>query len=221
MMKSIGVLSTIALFLLLGFTAPGFGRQDKPEKQEDKPSAPKQQQPAKPEKQQQEAKAPKQEPQAKPEKQPQPAKGQQEQQQQQEQAKSTKQQQAPHAQPVSAKQSDQKQATSSKGPKRTQEETATQHAQPALRLSSRGSGRISDERFRSNFGRGHEFRMGNPVIVSGYSRFQYGGYWFGYVQPWPTGWFYTDQFYIDYVDGSYYMYNPYYPGSRFAITVII
>ncbi|MGB9468695.1 MAG: hypothetical protein WBQ59_05040, partial [Candidatus Acidiferrum sp.] len=114
-----------------------------------------------------------------------------------------------------------KQATSSKGPQRTKEETATQHAQPALRLSSRGSGRIPDERFRSNFGRGHEFRMGNPVIVSGYSRFQYGGYWFGYVQPWPAGWFYTDQFYIDYVDGGYYMYNPYYPGARFAITVII
>ena len=221
MKKSIGVLSTTALFLLLGLTIPSYGRQDKPEKQEDKPSAPKQEQPAKPEKQQQEAKAPKQEPQAKPEKQQQQAKGQQEpQQKQQEQAKSTKQH-APHAQPVTAKQSDQMQATSSKGPQRTQEETATQHAQPALRLSSRGSGRIPDERFRSNFGRGHEFRMGNPVIVSGYSRFQYGGYWFGYVQPWPAGWFYTDQFYIDYVDGGYYMYNPYYPGSRFAITVII
>jgi hypothetical protein len=256
MKKSIGVLSITALFLLLGLTIPSYGRQDKPEKQEDKPSAPKQEQPAKPEKQQQEAKAPKQEPQAKPEKQQQAkapkqeqptkqekqqqeakapkqepqakpekqqqqAKGQQEpQQKQQEQAKSTKQH-APHAQPVTAKQSEQMQATSSKGPQRTQEETATQHAQPALRLSSRGSGRIPDERFRSNFGRGHEFRMGNPVIVSGYSRFQYGGYWFGYVQPWPVGWFYTDQFYIDYVDGGYYMYNPYYPGSRFAITVII
>ncbi len=238
MKKSMGVLSTTALFLLLGLTVPSYGRQDKPEKQEDKPSAPKQEQPAKPEKQQQEAKAPKQEPQAKPEKQQQAkapkqepqakpekqqqqAKGQQEpQQKQQEQAKSTKQQ-APHAQPVSAKHSDQKQATSSKGPQRTQEEMATQHAQPALRLSSRGSGRIPDERFRSNFGRGHEFRMGNPVMVSGYSRFQYGGYWFGYVQPWPADWFYTDQFYIDYVDGGYYMYDPYYPGTRFAITVII
>ena len=237
MNKSIRV-SITALFLLLGLTVPSYGRQDKPEKQEDKPSAPKQEQPAKPVKQQQEAKAPKQEPQAKPEKQQQAkapakqepqakpqqqqqAKGQQEPQKKQEQAKSTEQQ-ASHAQPVSgAKQADQKQVTSSKGPQRTQEETATQQAQPALHLSSRGSGRIPDERFRSNFGRGHEFRMGNPVIVSGYSRFQYGGYWFGYVQPWPAGWFYTDQFYIDYVDGGYYMYDPYYPGARFAITVII
>jgi len=37
----------------------------------------------------------------------------------------------------------------------------------------------------------------------------------------PVGWYYTDDFYIDYVDGGYYMYNPYYPGARFAITVVI
>ncbi len=269
-MRSIGVFSTTALFLLLGFGPTANARQDKPEdkptkqeepakpqKQQQEAKAPKQEPEAKPEKQQQQAKAPKQEPQAKsekqqqakapkqepqakpekqqqakapkqapqakPEKQQQQAKGQQEQQQkqqEQEQAKSTKQQ-TPHAKQVKAVQSDQKQTTSSKGPKRTQEETAMQHAQPALRLSARGSGRIPDDRFHSNFGRGHEFRMGDPVMVGGYSRFQYGGYWFGYVQPWPAEWFYTDQFYIDYVDGGYYMYDPYYPGSRFAITVVI
>jgi len=27
--------------------------------------------------------------------------------------------------------------------------------------------------------------------------------------------------YVDYVDGGYYMYNPYYPGARFAITVVL
>jgi hypothetical protein len=193
-------------------------RQDKPE---DKPSPPKQERPAKPEKQQQEAKAPKQEQQATPEKQQQAAKGQP--QQQQEQAKSNKQQQQQTQQVKGQQQqhSQQQTASSSNGPQRTQEETARQHAQPALRLSSRGSGRIPDERFRSNFGREHEFRMGNPVMVSGYSRFQYGGYWFGYVEPWPAYWHYTDPFYIDYVDGGDYMYDPYYPGSRFAITVVI
>lgn len=245
-MKTIRVISTIAAFLLLGFTAATYARQ---EKQEEKP--PKQEQPAKPQKEeqakpqqqhaqqqakpeqqheQQQAKAPKQEQPAKPEKQQQQAKDQQEQQQkQQEQAKSAKQQtqhsqqqvKAQQEQPSRNQQQAEKQATSSNGPRRTQEESATQQAQPELRLSSRGSGRIPDERFRSHFGRGHEFRMGNPVMVGGYSRFQYGGYWFGYVQPWPAGWFYTDQFYIDYVDGGYYMYDPYYPGSRFAITVVI
>ena len=58
-------------------------------------------------------------------------------------------------------------------------------------------------------------------MVSGYSRFQYGGFWFGFVEPWPTNWYYTDDVYIDYVDDGYYMYNPYYPGTRFAISVVI
>ena len=96
-----------------------------------------------------------------------------------------------------------------------------QREQPALHLSARGSGRIPEARFRSNFGREHQFHMGNPVLVGGYSRFQYGGFWFGFVQPWPTGWYYTDDVYIDYVDGGYYMFDPYYPGARFAISVVI
>jgi hypothetical protein len=188
--------------------APKQEPQAKPEKQE-QAKAPKQESQAKPEKQEQ-AKAPKQAPQAKPEK--------------QEQAKAPKQE--PQAKPqeqhqVQARNNAPQQPAGSKGPQRTQEAIATQHAQPALRLSARGSGRIPDERFQSNFGRGHQFQMGNPVMVGGYSRFQCGGYWFGYVQPWPVGWYYTDQFYIDYVDGGYYMYDPYYPGARFAITVVI
>jgi len=96
-----------------------------------------------------------------------------------------------------------------------------QRSQPAIRLSERGSGRIPDDRFRSNFGHEHVFRMREPVMVGGYSRFRYGGYWFGFVEPWPAGWYYTDDVYIDYEDGGYYMYDPYYPGARFAISVVI
>jgi len=156
------------------------------------------------------------------------AKGQQEQQQKQE-AKSEKQQQD-----KSAKQEQQQQAKSDKqqhqqpqtvsshgAPQRSQQAMARQRSQPELRLSERGSGRIPDDHFRSHFGREHHFHMGNPVMVGGYSRFQYGGYWFGFVEPWPDGWYYTDDFYIDYLDGGYYMYNPYYPGARFAITVVL
>ncbi len=61
--------------------------------------------------------------------------------------------------------------------------------------------------------------MGNPEMVGGYSRFQYGGFWFGFVQPWPADWYYTDDVYIDFVDGGYYMYDPYYPGTRIEISV--
>jgi hypothetical protein len=244
-MKPIGVMSTAALFLLFGMAAPANGRQEKPE---EKAPPPKQQQQAKPEKQQpqakapkqeQQAKAPKQEPQAKPEKQQQQAKAPKQEQakpEKQQQAKAPKQEQhaAPEKQQQQAKQQQpqksnsakqqpahQQQASYSHAPQRTQQAIATQRAQPALRLSASGCGRIPDDRFHANFGSGHNFHMGNPVLVGGYSRFQYGGFWFGFVQPWPSGWYYTDDVYIDYVDGGYYMYNPYYPGARFSISVVI
>jgi hypothetical protein len=194
-------------------------RQEKPEKQEEKAKPTKQEQHAKPEKQQQ-VKAPKQEQQAKPEHQQQAKAPKQEQQakpEHQQQAKAPKQEQ--QAKPE--KQQQQQQARYSKPPQRTEQARARQRAEPALRLSVRGSGRIPDARFHSNFGHDHYFRIGTPVMVSGYSRFQYGGFWFGFVEPWPSDWYYTDDVYIDYVDDGYYMYNPYYPGTRFAISVVI
>jgi hypothetical protein len=225
-MKPIGVISSTALFLLLGTTAPANARQ---EKQEEKAKPAKQEQQAKPEKQQQakgqqDQQRQQQDKSAK-QQQQQQAKGQQEQQRQprQQQDKSAKQQQQQQAkgQQEQQRQPRQQQAASSQRPQRTQQEEARQRAQPAFRLSARSSGRIPDQRFRSNFGREHRFRIGNPVFVDGYSRFQYGGYWFGFVEPWPVGWYYTDDVYIDHVDGGYYMYDPYYPGARFAITVVI
>jgi hypothetical protein len=207
----------------------------KPEQRQQEAKAPKQEQ-AKPEKQQ-EAKAPKQASQPKPEKQqqatapkqanqPKAEKQQQANAPKQEQSKPERQQQAaaPKQQqtsPQKQQQARQQPAKFSAPPKRSQQEVARQRAQPQIRLSARTSGRIPDDRFRSNFGRDHHFRIGTPVLVGGYSRFQYGGFWFGFVQPWPTGWYYTDDVYIDYVDGDYYMYNPYYPGARFSISVVI
>ena len=218
-MKPIGIVSTTALFLFFGVAAPMDARQEKPEKQEEKAKPTKQEQHAKPEKQQQ-VKAPKQEQQAKPEHQQQAKAPKQEQQakpEHQQQAKAPKQEQ--QAKPE--KQQQQQQARYSKPPQRTEQARARQRAEPALRLSVRGSGRIPDARFHSNFGHDHYFRIGTPVMVSGYSRFQYGGFWFGFVEPWPSDWYYTDDVYIDYVDDGYYMYNPYYPGTRFAISVVI
>ena len=107
------------------------------------------------------------------------------------------------------------------GRQRTEGQIRTQRAEPELRLSSRGAGRIPENRFRSNFGRGHTFRIGSPRLVAGYSRFEYGGYWFGFTERWPESWFYTDDVYVDYIDGGYYLYNPYYPGARLSITVVL
>jgi hypothetical protein len=228
-MKPIRVINAAAVLLLFGIAAPARAGE---EKQEEK-AKPAQQQQAKPEKQpqaqapkqqqHQQAQAPKQQPQH--QQQAQAPKQQQQQHQQQAQAPKQQQQNNSAKQQQQAKtqqqQPRQQQAKSSQAPQRTQQAVDRQRAQPALRLSARGSGRIPDDRFRSHFGREHVFHMGNPVLVGGYSRFQSNGFWFGFVEPWPNGWYYTDDVYIDYVDGGYYMYNPYHPGARFSLSVVI
>ena len=213
-MKQVGLISTGVLLLLLGTVAPTYAQ----ERQEQEAQSPKQEQQAKPEKQQAKGQQ-KQEKQ-----QQQQAKGQQKQEkQQQQQAKGQQKQEREQQQQARGqqKQQGQRQAGSSQRPQRTPQAEARQRAEPALRLSARGEGRIPDDRFRSHFGRGHRFRIGSPRMVDGYSRFQYGGFWFGFVDPWPEGWYYTDDVYIDYVDGGYYLYNPYYPGVRIGICVVM
>ena len=250
-MKPIGTISAAALLLLFGAVAPSYAIQDqheqeakppkqepaKPEKQE-QAKPPKQEPQAKPEKQQ-EAKPPKQESQAKPEKQEEPKAAKQEPQAKPEkqqqakaaksapQAKPEKQEQAKatkpaHEQPAkAAKQQPQSKPGNQQHAQRTEAEQQRQRSVPALRLSVRSSARIPDDRFRSNFGEGHRFVINEPVIVGGYSRFQYSGFWFGFVQPWPDGWYYTDDVYVDYIDGEYFLINPYYPGARVGISVIL
>jgi hypothetical protein len=100
-----------------------------------------------------------------------------------------------------------------------QEKAVEQHEQQAQHADG-NHGRIPDDRFRANFGREHVFVINRPVIVEGHPRFQYGGYWFGFNQPWPVGWLYTDGVYVDYVDGGYFLYNPFHPGIRVVIIVI-
>jgi glucan-binding YG repeat protein len=212
----------------------------KPAQQEEKTKPAKQEEQAKPEKQQEQAKGQQEQQQKKQEQanstkqeEQKQAKGQQEQQQKkQEQANSAKQEeqkQAKGQQEQQQKQQQAKQVQQEEGgqaagqqhAQRTPAEDKRQHAEPALRLSARGEGRIPDERFRSNFGREHEFRIESPRLVDGYSRFQYGGFWFGFVQPWPVAWYYTDDVYVDFIDGGYYLCNPYYPGDRVAISVVL
>jgi hypothetical protein len=202
--------------------------QSKPAKQESeaKPAARKEQ--AKPVKQEEQAKAVKPESPTKQEAQPKPAARNEQAKpvKQEEKAKPVKQQEQAKSekQESPAKQATHEQHGSSNGQQhaqRTPAEEQRQRAVPALRLSARGSGRIPDDRFRSNFGREHVFVIDQPIIVGGYSRFQYGGYYFGFVQPWPVDWYYTDDVYVDYIDGGYYLCNPYYPGARVSISVVI
>ena len=84
---------------------------------------------------------------------------------------------------------------------------------------------IPDEHFRGYFGRDHGFRIGvlPLLVVGGYPRFQYGGYWFSSVDPWPeywtNDWYDTDDVYVDYVDNGYYLFNRRHPGPGIAISV--
>jgi hypothetical protein len=80
-------------------------------------------------------------------------------------------------------------------------------------------GRIPDAHYRANFGRAHAFRMGPPRFIDGYNRFQYSGYWFGYNQPWPSGWGYNDDVYVEYVGGAYYLYNPRHSGIHITLNL--
>jgi hypothetical protein len=82
-------------------------------------------------------------------------------------------------------------------------------------------GRITEEEFRAHFGRPHTFVINRPVFVDNRPRFQYSGYWFEIVDPWPADWAYSDACYIDYVDDSYYLLDPYHPGMRLAIIVVM
>ena len=92
--------------------------------------------------------------------------------------------------------------------------------QPA-RSEGRPGGHIPDDRFRANFGRQHTFSIRQPVIVEGTPRFQYGGYWFVIVEPWPVGWAYTDVVYVDYIDGGYFLLSPVHPGVQISINVVL
>jgi hypothetical protein len=231
LMKVLGVISTAALFLLVGSAVPAFAQEEhheeaakpaqheeaaKPAKQEE--AKPAKQEAAKPAKQQ-EARPAKQEA-AKPAKQEQQAKAKPA--KQEEQAKAKPARQEKQAQPAKQeKQGERGKTAGQQHAQRTPAEEQRQRSQPALRLSARSSARIPDDRFRANFGREHTFVINEPVMVGGFSRFQYGGFWFGFENPWPEGWYYTDDVYVDFIDGGYYLCNPYYPGARVGISVVI
>jgi hypothetical protein len=85
--------------------------------------------------------------------------------------------------------------------------------------------RIPDDRYRGYFGQNHGFRVyGLPfMVVGGYPRFQYEGYWISAVDPWPeywgNNWYDNDDVYVTYVDNGYYMYNRRYPNAGVAISI--
>ena len=83
------------------------------------------------------------------------------------------------------------------------------------------SAHIPDDRFRQQFGRSHTFAV-RPVGVSGGQQgFIYSGYTFVFIDPWPEDWAYDDGYYVDDIDGDYYLYDLMHPGLRSALFVVM
>lgn len=111
-------------------------------------------------------------------------------------------------------------------PPRSEDRPPANHQEPkgavqAEHNANRPAGRIPDDKFRAHFGRQHTLVINRPTIVEGQPRFQYGGYWFSIVDAWPADWAYTDDCYIDYIDGEYFLFDLRHPGVRVAIVVVL
>jgi hypothetical protein len=103
-----------------------------------------------------------------------------------------------------------------------QEEKVTQehHAEQTKSVEHAHVGRIPDDRYKANFGREHRFHV-NQADYARDRRFQYGGYWFGFAQPWPSNWLYTQDVFVVEINGVYYLCNASYPGVNVALNVTL
>jgi len=195
-MKLVGVISTAVLSLALGAATPAF-TQDQREQEEQKAK------PAENEKKGQPAKVAK------------PGGKQQE--------KNTKPEEKNAQTERNSKQED-KNAQPEKNTRPTennarQEQPRTQEARPEKQEQHASGGRIPDDRYKANFGREHSFRVSEGDYRN--HRFQYGGYWFGVSDPWPSNWLYTQNVYVVEIDGVYYLCNPMYPGVNIVLSVTL
>lgn len=227
---------TAALLLLLGTAGSAYARQDKaqdhqqeakpPQKQAAKP-AEKQAKPAQQQRAQTEAKPAQQQAktdakpvraaqtEAKPATQPvktsrtnaKPA---------EKSATTAKTEARPATQPVKTSRTESKPAEKSTTTARTEARPAAQPRAQTQAVSTHG--RISNAHYASSFGRGHTFHVSEGDYRN--RRFQYGGYSFGFLDPWPVGWGYSDPVYVVYVDGGYYMYDPVHVGMRISINIL-
>ena len=208
-MKPIGIFGMAAIFLLAASPAALQARQEKQEKQEER---------AKPERHQ-----------ARPEKQAQA--GRQKDQRQEHSAKHQQQarqqagrrQEQQHNRSAQQRTSDRKHQQQAAWQGGRARNWQSEHRTWQQRGGYKGY-HIPNDRFHGRYGQDHGFRFHNlPVrYVSGHRRFNYGGYWFGLVDPWPeywsSDWYDSDDVYVDYYNDGYYLYNRRHPSDRIAIS---
>lgn len=195
-MKLVGVISTAVLSLALGAATPAF-TQDQREQEDQKAK------PAENEKKGQPAKLEK--PEAK--------------QQEQNTKPAEKNAQTEKNTKPEEKSAQPAKNTSPEEKNAKQEQPRTQEAKPGNQEQHASGGRIPDDRYKANFGREHSFRVSEGDYRN--HRFQYGGYWFGVSDPWPSNWLYTQNVYVMEIDGVYYLCNPMYPGVNIVLSVTL
>jgi outer membrane biosynthesis protein TonB len=229
-MKVLRVITTTAVFLLLGATIPAFAQEEhheeaaKPAQQEEKAKpAVKQEQP-KPQKQEEQAKPAKQE-QAKPQKQEQQANGQQQQQEKpQQQAKSSKQEQQAKVQQQQETKQQQQQVKTQQN-----EEKNQQHQQQAKGQAQQSQGQFARNGQKdsyghvyneSHFGPNHHarFEANGGRYYNGRREYSYGGYWF-YAGSYPAWFYQQDVYFIMGADGLWYAVASGNPSLMFQVNI--
>jgi hypothetical protein len=138
---------------------------------------------------------------------------------QQEQQKQTDEQQKHAKQEQQKQDSEQRRRAQDEDNDRQTDRHEAQAQGSRFGIPQRGA-RIPDDRFREHFGRNHKFRVERIVLVENRPRFQYTGYWFELIDPWPADWSYSDDCYLDYIDEEYFLINPMHPGIRLAVIVV-
>jgi len=192
-MKLVGVITTAVLSLTLGVAAPAYAQEQHEQQEEQKAK------PAQDEKKAQPAKPAKQA--EKPE---------------------ARQEQNAKPQEKTAKPEEKKAQQQENNPKQGEKSAQQQQhpqAQPG-KQTQHATGRIPDDRFKANFGEQHRFRV-SQADYSRDRRFQYGGYWFGFSDPWPSNWLYTQDVFVVEINGMYYLCNPMFPGVNVALIVTL
>jgi cytoskeletal protein RodZ len=85
-------------------------------------------------------------------------------------------------------------------------------------------GRIPEKDFKAHFGHEHKFSARQVVtttrIVPNQTQFVYTGYTFVFADPWPEEWAMSDDCYIDYIDGEYYLLDLDHPGVQIELTIV-
>jgi hypothetical protein len=215
LMKVLRVISTTAIFLLLGATIPASAQEEhheesaKPAQHDEQAKPAAKQEQTKPQKQEQQAKPAKQE-QAKPEKQQQAKPQKQEQQaksQEQNQQKQTQQQAKGQQQQEKKQQQQTKTQQNQEKSQQHQEQQATGHAQESHVQYARSGQKDSrgHEYNESHFGPNHHarFESSGGREYDGRREYSYGGYWF-YAGAYPPWFYQRDVYFVMGPDGLWY-----------------